>query len=822
MATTERPLASMTRRHFVGSAAALIGAGALTSTEVVGAWASSKAELGRDLNGTIVNISSIGNCGGHCALEGTMRDGKLVSISRSNYEDSDEDRENVCQRCLSHVYRLYSPRRILHPMRRSGERGEGKFEQITWDEAIDEICTKWKTYREEFGNGSIGMFGGSGSHAADSSTDWGAGIPGYSTRFLSYLNATKVALNADMAGMGCMGGMFGAGLSVYGNDWGDLKNADHVVIWGCNPSESNVARFRHITAAQRAGADLTVIDPNLTITASKADRFITIRPGSDGLLAIAIMRYIIENGLQDETCLSEKTVAPLLVKESDGMYLRLSDLGKAEAGSDDDEPVVVDASGNVVSNKGAQGAVITGVTQAEGFAVRTAYDLLVERVMESEWTQQQILEYTDLDQETVDYLCELFTNGNTMVITSYGPDHYTNGHTFYQNMLSMLMISGNLGKHGAGICGSDVSMLSPMYGGDASAVNVPEDAPGVYALVPANNLQDVLEAGKFGDQDLKLKSIYVQASNVLNNQADRQRWINELLPKIEYIVVADIEFNDTTRYADMLLPVAHWWETERFWGIEGYALMSEKISEPAGESKGDLEILNLLMEGMGIGDKALDREDYMSACFDNDKCREAGLTWEILKERKVIKTTPEGYLHVNGLDASEIPTEVGRFIFYREGCRPDPDIPGQEWDYEKERLPHWEPPCEAWFETDAAKKYPLQFMTERGKFKVHSNFSHCENLLEIMPEPYATINPVDAEARNIKTGDYMRIKNDRGSCTVLALVNSATRPGIVQIDHGWGWDQFKEGHYQDLTNYYTGNVYSNNCYHECMVEVEKA
>lgn len=826
MKAAEAKRTSVTRRSFIGGASV-----AAASTLVLNGCApKTLSNTGEDPASVAPEapaeekkiVTSIGNCGGHCALEATMREGRLVGLDRWSYEDSDENRENICQRCLSHIYRLYSERRILYPMRRVGERGAGEFERISWEEAIDEICSKWKSYRAEFGDGAVAMFGGSGSHAADSSSDWGAGIPGYSTRFLSYLHAPKIALNADMAGMRCMGGMMGAGLSVYGNDWGDLINADNIIVWGCNPSESNVARFRHITQAKAAGATLTVIDPNFTITASKADRFISIRPGSDGLLAIAVMRHLIANDLVDQEVVREKTVGPFLVKDNDGMYLRMSDLGRVQPGAEDDVPVVANADGEVGPAGTVKEALLADVPDQNGISVHTAYELLVDRVMNSEWTQEQILEYTDLAQEDVDEVIRLVTTGKTMVITSYGPDHYTNGHTFYQNMLAMLMLSGNVGKHGAGIVGSDVSMLSPMYGGNPAAINEPADAPGVYAVVPANNFEDVLKTGKFGDQDMVVKSIYVQASNILNNQANRLKWEQEILPQIEFLVVADIETNDTTRYADMLLPVAHWWETERFWGIEGYAMVSEKVQEPAGESKGDLEILNLLLEGMGLGEACLTRDEFMSQCFENDACREAGLTWESLKEQKCIKTTPEGYLHVNGEKAEDICTEVGRFIFYREGCRPDPDIPGQSWDYDKERLPYWMPPSEAWFNSEAAGQYPLHFMTERGKFSVHSNFAHCENLLEINPEPIIAISPVDAASRGIKSDDYVRVRNDRGSCVAKARINAGNRPGIVQIDHGWGWDQFKEGHYQNLTSYVTGNVYSNNCYHECMVEVELA
>lgn len=822
MPATSDKHGALTRRGFLkttGAAASLAAASGLGLTTLTACGEQTTASGVEEQAKT---VACIGNCSGGCILEATMRNGRVCGL-KNRVLQNDRGRENICQRGASNMYRLYSERRILYPMRRVGERGEGLFERITWDDAIEEICEKWKGYIAEHGGSSIAVFGGSGNQGADGTSDFGVPADGYVTRMIHYLNANKIVLDADSAGMALYAEMIGGSTSGWGNDWLDLPNADHIVCWGCNPTEAMVGRYHNVTEAQAAGATLTVIDPNVTLTAAKADRFVPIRPASDGLLAIAMMRKILDLGLQDEEFLKAKTVGPFLVKDSDGMYLRMSDLGRATPGADDDVPVALDESGEPGPATKVANPQLDFSGEVGGTRVATAYDLLVERIKGCGYTLDEIVERTDVPEETVDELVSLFTSGKTTLITSYGPDHYANGHTFYTCVLTLMMLTGNLGEHGAGILGPGVAHLLSAAGGDTAPMVKPEgEGLGMSHRIPANSVKDVLVTGRFGDDEVTLKSIYVQASNVIGNQSQRRLWIEELLPKIEFFVVADIEANDTTRFADLLLPACHWWEAERYWTREGYTALSEQVHEPLGESKGDLEIANLILEGMGHGDAVIAREEFMTRAFQNEPSEKAGVSWERIKAEKLVKTVPDGFVNVNGLDADEIGTPEGRFSFYREGCRPDPDIAGQEWDYLKERMLYWEPPHEAWYELDVCERYPLHFISERAKFKVHTMFSYCENLLEIDSEPFITMNPVDAQARGLSDGEYAHVLNDRGDFTCKVFLNPGTRPGIVQIDHGWQDEQFVQGHYQDVTSNYSGNVFGNNCYHDCMVEVEKA
>lgn len=809
---------SLSRRGFLrATGAAGVALAAAAGVTGLGSLAVADAGAGAPAEEDKV-VCCLGNCSGGCILEATVRDGRVCSLKNCQLIN-DRGRENICQRGTSNVYRLYSDRRILYPLRRVGERGDNEFERISWDEAIAELSEKWKGYIAEFGPSSIGVFGGSGNQSADGTADFGVPANGYVSRMIAYLNLDKMILDADSAGMAMYARMIGGSTSGWGNDWLDLPNADHILCWACNPTEAMVGRYHNVTEAQAGGTTLTVIDPIFTLTAAKADKFVPIRPGSDGLLAIACMQKILGEGLQDEEFLKHQSVGGFLVKDADGKYLRLSDLGRAQAGAEDDLPVALEADGMPVAAVQAVDPQLSFAGEVQGIAVHTAYDLIVERINSCEYGIAEICEMTDVPEEQIDYLVDLLTDGSTTLITSYGADHYVNGHTFYSCVLTLMMLTGNLGHPGAGILGPGVAHLLSAAGGDTSAMVTPEgEGLGFSHRIPGNSIKDVVATGKFGDADVTLKSIYVQCANLIGNQAERRLWIDEILPKIDYLVVAEQMANDTTKYADLVLPAAHWWECERYWTREGYTAMSEKVHDPLGEALPDLEICNLILEAMGKGDACIDREEFMTRAFEDEASRAAGISWEKIKQEKLVKTVPDGFVNVNPGTG----TPEGRFSFYREDARPDPDVWGQQWDFDRERMLYWEPPREAWPTSEAAQNYPLQLISERGKFKVHTMFSDCPNLLEIDNEPSLTMNPADADERGLVTGDYVHVFNDRGDFTCKVNLNPGTRPGVMQMDHGWQDEQFVQGHYQDVTSNYSGNVFANNCYHDCMVQAEKA
>ncbi|GHT77847.1 dehydrogenase [Actinomycetota bacterium] len=794
----------ITRRSFLKTTAAVGGVAALSGT-AFGCSSINTSAKQTAVQEQVFATTCQGNCHGFCCpFDVYVNDGKVVNIKKFI---GNPEFEAVCQRGYSNIERMYSPLRIKAPMRRVGERGAGEWEQITWDEAIEEICSKWKSYRSEFGNGSIIFSRGSGSFNMTTA---------YWDRLVNYLNASNLAHHYDSNGVYSAFKHLGIDkFSKTGNEFRVVKYAKNIVVWGANPTESATIAFHYISEARENGAQLIVIDPNFTTTAAKADKFITIRPGSDGLLAIGIMQIVAREGLQDNKFLIAKTVAPFLVKESDGKFLRQSDIGQGVAGSKSDLPLVCNKDG--VSGSPAEVAepVIEGSFEINGFKVTTAYSLLLERI--NLWSLEEICEKTTVPLETIEWLAKRFVDGPTSVVTGYGMDHWVNGITGYTNILSLLDMTGNQAKPGAGLSIVDLSV--PIAQGPVTtAIAAPSDAkPG--STLPGAYLYDVIKDGSKGNFKETIKSAYFYCHNIIGNYPDRKNWL-EIFDSIEFIVTADIWMSETATYSDLVLPVTFIWESEDIARKEGnpYLRLMEKVVEPQFEAKSDFDIANLLAKGMDLDSKfGMEIDDFLALTLDNDDARSYGITWSRLKEEKRIWAYPDK-LYCQGEAAINTPT--GRFEFYQEGIKPMFDY-GQNWDVKRESLPYWFPPNEAWYENESIKKYPLTFTSERSKFKVHTMFTYTPMLLEIDPEPYVKVSQEDADARSIQTGDIIKLYNDRGYVVIKAVINPGVRPGVLVIDHGWQGNQFIEGHYSDLSNRIINDAIPGPAWFDTLCEIEK-
>ncbi len=198
-----------------------------------------------------------------------------------------------------YIARTYQADRILHPMRRVGRKGDGIFERISWDEALDEIVSRVRTIVEEHGPEAVFPYNYGGTLGA---------IQGnaMSGRFFARLGASKPHHSLCSAA-GKIGYEYSIGASV-GMLPEDIAHARYIIVWGSNTLTSNVHLWPFIQEARRKGAKLVVIDPVRTRTAARADWWIGIMPGTDAALALGMMHVIVREGLHDEEYIQKYTV----------------------------------------------------------------------------------------------------------------------------------------------------------------------------------------------------------------------------------------------------------------------------------------------------------------------------------------------------------------------------------------------------------------------------------------------------------------------------------------------------------------------------------
>ena len=237
------------------------------------------------------------DCPDTCSILATVEDGKLLRVHGN--PDNPFTRGNLCRKVAYYEERVYSPDRILHPMRRTGPKGAGQFERIGWDEAIAEIASRWKQIIRESGPESILPYSYAGT----------MGIVNMSAcdgRLWSRMGASQllrtICSSAAEAGYGYVNGWTG------GMDPEDFANSRFIIAWGTNLSSTNVHQMPLIREAQANGATFVVIDPYKTRTANAADWFVQPKPGTDAALALGMANVIFADGLHDETFLTNHSV----------------------------------------------------------------------------------------------------------------------------------------------------------------------------------------------------------------------------------------------------------------------------------------------------------------------------------------------------------------------------------------------------------------------------------------------------------------------------------------------------------------------------------
>lgn len=250
---------------------------------------------------TIISTACNSHCGGACILRVHVNEG---TITRIESDASEEPQYRACLRCRSYRQRIYHPDRLLHPLMRTGQRGEGKFQQVSWDEALDTVARELKRVKDTYGNKSILLRGSAGE------ISW---LHGW--RCVDVLLCMFGGYSQAWGSSSYEGGNF-ATLATYGSFYtrhsrDDLLNSRLIIIWGWDPANSiqDTNSSWILARCKEAGTPIVCIDPRFTESAATlAQSWIPIRPGTDAAMLIAMAFVMITEKLQNQEFLDKYTV----------------------------------------------------------------------------------------------------------------------------------------------------------------------------------------------------------------------------------------------------------------------------------------------------------------------------------------------------------------------------------------------------------------------------------------------------------------------------------------------------------------------------------
>ena len=246
-------------------------------------------------NGVTIQRNACQVCYCDCGMLTYMKGGRVIKVEGD--PANPHNRGVLCAQGRSARQMLYNPDRLKYPLKRVGERGSGEWERITWDEALDTVAENLLEVKAKYGAEALSFVKGPTRQMIEQIFQrfcYAYGTPNYSGNW-SYCVGPKMIGYTYTYGKAPQGQPY--------MPWSDFKNSKYIILFGTNPALSFIHRYPRIMSdildAKEAGAKLVVVDPRFTETASKADTYLAIKPGTDAAFLLAMIRTIIAEGLHD-------------------------------------------------------------------------------------------------------------------------------------------------------------------------------------------------------------------------------------------------------------------------------------------------------------------------------------------------------------------------------------------------------------------------------------------------------------------------------------------------------------------------------------------
>ena len=555
------------------------------------------------------------NCTNSCGQLVHVKDGRIVKVEPAEFPDPRYNR--ICLKGISNaMQRTYSPDRVKYPMLRVGERGEGKWKRISWDEAYDYLAKKIKEIQTKYGDGAMAWMSMTG--------DYGMFGQAISRRIANVMKGTLLTNLGIMGDLACNIAYFPAtGMLQDGHPWPDLMNTKLAIFFGCNYAETSLNDTRFIWDAMENGMKLVVVDPRFSNTAAKADQWIAIRPGTDAALILGMMNVILKKNLHKPQFLIDNTNVPFVIRTDTGQFLRVKDI----QGGASEQFMVFDAASGELRPWGTTPHALSGKTKVrlndgKEVEVCTAWDRISEYI--AQWTPEKASEVCEVPADVITELAvEYATTEPAAIRVSQGINRYWQGHQGVRAALLLGALCGNHGKKGAGVSWAGGTLFKMIASAPSCWLNPREKEGYEEKVVVGSHLFELIPK----DQPWPIRGIWFNHYNYATQMPNYNRFVKEIAPKLELIAVNEQLMNDATTYADIVLPACSWYEQEAelvgSWS-NYYIQYRHQCIEPLWEAKQDHTIYAEISERMGYGEYWGSVDDSINEIIDNfveDKLR---------------------------------------------------------------------------------------------------------------------------------------------------------------------------------------------------------
>jgi anaerobic selenocysteine-containing dehydrogenase len=477
------------------------------------------------------------DCPDACSLSVAVEDGRVTKMDGSQRNPLTAG--FICAKVRRWPEHVYGEARLLHPEVRRGRKGDGVFARVSWDEALSLLAEKLRVARDRHGGESILPFsyGGSNGLLTQDTTD----LRLFERLGASRLARTVCAAPSRSAAAGLYGRMAGVALNGY-------VHARMIVLWGVNPAVTGIHLVPVIQEAQRRGARLAVIDPRRTPLAKRADLHLAPRPGTDLPLALAVIRWLFEQGRAD---------LEFLAAHAHGA----GELRRRAAPWDLD-----------------RAAAVCGVPAGD-----------LERFARM---------YAD--------------SSPAVVRTGWGLERNRNGGSAVAATLALPAVAGKFGVRGGGYTMSNSGVWNVDVAGAAAVSPAPASPQSAEASAAPETPENggrpprTINMNRLGEVLLELEPpvrvLFVYNCNPLATMPEQGRVRRGLEREDLFTVVFDPVRTDTARYADLLLPATTFLEHHEL--VKGYGALilhqAPPVIEPVGEARPNYRVFAELCDRLGL------------------------------------------------------------------------------------------------------------------------------------------------------------------------------------------------------------------------------
>jgi anaerobic selenocysteine-containing dehydrogenase len=736
-------------------------------------------------------------CTAHCATIATVENGRVTRL------EPDHEHPNggvICIKGKAAPELVYHPDRLNYPLKRTRPKGDPDpgWQQVSWDDALDDIATRLMDIRERYGAKALALGKGTRSGTSVDDVERWLGRLLYLIGSPNWVSTTHVCNWHKDTGFSYT---FGTNIPTP-----DLAHSNTFLLWGHNPSSTSLILAHDIVAARARGMKTVVVDPRRVGIGANADMLLQPRPGTDGALALALIHCLMDEGWYDAAFARQWTNGTFLLDRATGKAVTEADL-TADGSTNrfvvwderGNRPALYDSADGLYDADGVQPALFGAHTlrgkDGEEISCLPVFERLGEIAAAFAPEKSEKITWVPADKVWQTALMLVHNRPVSMYMWN-GLGQHTNATQTSRAIASLYALLGDFDRQGGNVIFPKVAVND--VGGkeflpkETAALRIGrEKKPLGPPAKPGNCAAYDIFTAILEERPYPIKAFLSFGANPVMSNADARRG-RQALSALEFSMAVDLFMTPTAELCDYVLPAASFLEMANVTTAFEHRSLGKThlqyrsaVVEPLAERRSDTWIIFELAKRMGFTEQFFNGDVEAGYAYE---LQPSGVSLDQLKHAE------------GGISLPAQPTYEKHARKSKEGAPRGFATPSKKVElycqtfsaHGYPALPEYvEPALSPVSRPDIAADFPLVLTNAKFTTYVHSQQRALPSLRKASPEPAADIHPDSAALYGIENKRWMIVESPRGAIKVKAHVTKNILPGVVCCQHGW-WQACKE------------------------------